>query len=647
MSYSARNDFSAFDLHLLGEGRHWELYRFLGAHPAEENGVPGWRFAVWAPRAKAVSVAGDFNNWDWEAAPLLPVEQSGGVWAAFVPGARAGQRYKFGIRARDGALLHKADPLAFAAELRPGNASVTAGLGSHAWNDADWMRRRAESPSFGERPMSIYEVHAGSWRRKDGNGWLSYADLARELIPHVRDLGFTHIEFLPLAEHPLDESWGYQTGGYFAPTSRFGSPDELRGLVDACHQAGLGVILDWVPAHFPKDSFALARFDGAPLYEYADPRRAEHPDWGTLVFDYGRPQVRNFLIANALYWLKEFHFDGLRVDAVSSMLYLDYSRKAGGWVPNSLGGREHLEAMDFLRELNAVVHEQVPGAITCAEEASAWPGVTRPSKDGGLGFDCKWNMGWMHDSLDYLRIAPQQRRARLNALTFSLTYAFSERFLLPLSHDEVVHGKASLFGKMPGGPEQKLANLRLLYAWMWAHPGKKLLFMGGEFGQKNEWSEARSLDWPLPDSPDEAGRAGLGTLLRDLNALYREEPAMHAKEHGWEGFTWLDCKNNAAPVLAFLRVAPGERPLLWAFNFSPAEQRNYAVPCPLAGAWNLRLNTDSRFYGGRDGGSGGRLCSTPGRVTGRPLPSVPHEDRLLLTLPPLAALALQAEEALP
>ncbi len=622
-----------FDLHLFGQGRHLDLYRVLGAHPTTDEGEAGYRFAVWAPNAKEVYLTGEFNYWTWGEIPLYPVGSSG-IWAAFVPGITKGMLYKIGIKGATGEIIYKTDPFAFFCEYRPGTAAVAWGLGDYAWSDEDWMRRRAGKASHLDEPVSIYEVHAGSWRRHNDvvRPFYSYRELADTLVPYVRELGFTHIEFMPLAEHPLDQSWGYQTGQYYAPSSRFGDPDGLRFLVDTCHKSGIGVILDWVPAHFPKDFWGIARFDGTALYEHEDPRLGSHPDWGTLIFNYGRHEVRNFLLANALYWLKEFHFDGLRLDAVASMLYLDYSRKEGEWRPNKYGGRENLDAVEFLRELNTVVHAEAPGAITLAEESTAWPGVSRPVYAGGLGFTFKWNMGWMHDTLEYMRKDPVHRKHHHNALTFSFLYAFSENFLLPLSHDEVVHGKGALLSKMPGDMWQQQAGLRLLYAYMWAHPGKKLLFMGGEFGQWNEWDDARELDWVLLGFP---AHSGISAEVRDLNRLLRSEPAMHRHDHDWEGFTWLDCSDYESSVYSFARTAPNERPVMWVFNATPVVRHGYHAPCPLKGRWRECFNSDSRYYGGSDAGNPGILESLGGHWSGRP--------SLRLTLPPLAGMAFVPE----
>ncbi|MDR1124666.1 MAG: 1,4-alpha-glucan branching protein GlgB, partial [Deltaproteobacteria bacterium] len=582
-----------FDLYLFGRGEHWDLYRILGAHPETQDGAEGFRFAVWAPNACEVHLAGDFNNWRWGDFPLYPVGDSG-IWAAFVPGVRPGDLYKFGVKGQDGRIVYKTDPLAFYAELRPGNASVAWGLLGFAWDDGEWMEKRAGGNIL-RHPMSAYEVHAGSWKRHPGRelSFYSYDELADNLIPYVADLGFTHIEFMPLAEHPLDLSWGYQTGHYYAPTSRFGKPEQLKSFINRCHQAGLGVVLDWVPAHFPKDEWGLGRFDGTALYEHADPRKGEHPDWGTYIFNYGRHEVRNFMLANALYWLKEFHFDGLRIDAVASMLYLDYSRKEGEWIPNQYGGKENIENIDFLRQLNTVVHGQFPGAIVIAEESTAWPGVSRPNYTGGLGFTFKWNMGWMHDTLEYMATDPLYRSYHHSTLTFSMLYAFSENFVLPLSHDEVVHGKKALLSKMPGDMWRQMANLRLLYAYMWAHSGKKLLFMGGEFGQWNEWAEDRELDWGLLGHPS---HQGILNLVRDLNMTLRREPAMHRDDHDWHGFSWADFSDYHSSVISFTRKTEGQRPVFWIFNFTPVPRPGYTVASEdfhNHARWREIINTDS------------------------------------------------------
>jgi 1,4-alpha-glucan branching enzyme len=582
------------DLHLLGEGRHEELYERLGAHPTQVEGVEGVSFAVWAPNARSLSVVGDFNAWDGRLHPMRSLGGSG-IWELFVPDAEAGTRYKLEVRYADGSFHRKADPLAFAAEAPPKNASVVT-RSTHAWRDAEWLERRAAADPWHE-PVSVYEAHLGSWRLNplEGNRQLSYEELGDELAEYVTGLGFTHVELLPVMEHPYSGSWGYQATGFYAPTARFGSPDGFRSLVDRLHGAGVGVILDWVPAHFPKDDWALARFDGTALYEHADPRRGEHPDWGTLVFNHGRSEVRNFLVANALYWLQELHADGLRVDAVASMLYLDYSREQGQWSPNVHGGREDLEAMAFLRELNEVVHARVPGALVIAEESTAWPGVSRPVHLGGLGFGFKWNMGWMNDTLAYFSRDPAHRRHHHDELTFSLMYAFSENYVLPLSHDEVVHGKGALLDKMPGGEGEKLANLRALYGYMWAHPGKKLLFMGNELAQKREWDAGGSVDWHLLD---QQRHRGVQQLVRDLNRLYSELPALHELDAEPEGFGWLELHDADANVLAFARFARSGEPLVCVCNLSGAPRPGYRVAFPWPGAWREVLNTDASEYGG-------------------------------------------------
>ena len=633
-AYSFPPTLGELDLHLAGEGRHEELYEKLGAHPTTIDGAEGCAFAVWAPNARSVSVVGDFNGWDARLHQMRSLGSSG-VWEIFVPGAGGGSHYKFEIRGRDGSLRLKVDPLARAAERPPKNASVVF-QSRHEWADGEWMKRRAVSDPWHE-PMSVYEVHLGSWRLNplEGNRQLTYAELGEELAEYATDLGFTHVELLPVMEHPYSPSWGYQATGFYAPTARYGDPDELRGLVDRLHRAGIGVILDWVPAHFPKDDWALARFDGTPLYEHEDPRRGEHPDWGTLVFNHGRAEVRNFLVANALYWLREFHAEGLRVDAVASMLYLDYSRKPGEWTPNVHGGRENLEAVSFLQELNAVVHGRVPGAQIFAEESTAWPGVTQPVDTGGLGFGFKWNMGWMNDTLRYFSRDPAHRRYHHDELTFSLMYAFSENFVLPLSHDEVVHGKGSLLGRMPGYAAEKLANLRALYGYMWAHPGKKLLFMGGELAQEREWDADSSLDWHLLERP---AHRGVQQLVRDLNRLLRAEPSLHRLDSEPDGFRWLDANDADANVLAFARLSRDGRPLVCACNFSGAPRPGYRIPFPQAGAWREALNTDASEYGGSGVGNLGRVI-----VDETPWRDQPFSGEV--TLPPLGVVWLVPEGA--
>ncbi len=618
-----------YDLHLFNQGRHWHIYRLLGANAWQCDGVAGTLFAVWAPNADRVSVVGDFNGWDGRVHPMQ-VRGSSGVWELFIPETPANEVYKYEIRNRHtGQVALKADPYARRFESPPRTASLTSGSETYAWQDQSWMAAR-RNHDWLHAPLSVYEVHAGSWRRHPDGREYSYRELAEYLVPYVRDLGFTHVELMPVMEHPFGGSWGYQVIGNYAATSRYGSPDDFRYLVDQLHQAGLGVILDWVPAHFPSDDHALAQFDGSALYEHEDPRRGKHPDWDTLIYDYGRAEVRNYLLASALYWLEEFHADGLRVDAVASMLYLDYSRKPGEWLPNSHGGRENLEAIDFLRELNRVVHEQHPGVVVIAEESTAWPQVTRPTHLGGLGFSMKWNMGWMHDTLGYLRKDPIHRLYHHDKLTFGLLYNFSENFLLPLSHDEVVHGKGSLLNKMPGDDWQRFANLRLLMAYQWTYPGKKLLFMGGEIAQAREWDHDRELDWHLLQH---ASHAGMQKLVADLAQLYRKLPALHRGDFDAGGFQWLDCHDATQSVLSFLRC-DGDEHVIVVLNFTPVPRTNYRIGVPTAGDYQEILNTDSSFYGGSNIGNLGR----------RPTDAVAwmgQEQSLNLNLPPLGAVILR------
>ena len=623
------------DLHLIAEGRHEQIYEKLGAHVGEIEGVQGTVFAVWAPAARAISVVGDFNSWDGRLHAMRSLGSSG-VWELFLPAIEPGTRYKFEILGADDELVLKADPYAQEAEHPPQTASVVF-RSQHEWSetDSEWLAIRREQLPLSE-PISIYEVHLGSWRLNtlEGNRPLTYSELADELTAYVKDMGFTHIELLPVMHHPFSGSWGYQVTGYYAPTPRYGDPDELRKFIEKMHAAGIGVILDWVPAHFPRDQFALARFDGTALYEHADPRRGEHPDWGTLVFNFGRHEVRNFLIANALFWLREYHVDGIRVDAVASMLYLDYSRRAGEWVPNQFGGREDLDAVAFLKELNEVMYGHEPGIVSAAEESTAWPGVSRPTYLGGLGFGFKWNMGWMHDTLDYFQQEPIYRRYHHHELTFSLMYAFSENFILPLSHDEVVHGKGSLFSKMPGDRWQKLANLRALYAYMWAHPGKQLLFMGSELAQEAEWSHERSLDWHLLE---QAENSGVQALVRDLNRLYRDEPALWQMDSDPSGFWWIEPNDADSNVVAFARQSrDGERVLVFAANLSPVPRPSYRLGLPRACRWREAINTDSTFYGGTDMGNLGGVAPEPIPWHGQPVSAE-------VTLPPLAAVWLVPE----
>jgi 1,4-alpha-glucan branching enzyme len=617
------------DIHLAAEGRHEDLHERLGAHRRELNGVAGVSFAVWAPNAASASVVGDFNGWDGRLNPMRSLGPSG-IWELFVPGVEEA-RYKFELRTRQGKLRLKADPLAFRTEIPPANASIVF-ESQHEWGDDDWLEQRRAGDVLA-RPLSIYEVHLGSWRLnpQEGNRPLTYLEAADELAEYATDMGFTHVELLPVMEHPYPPSWGYQVTGYFAPTARFGRPDDFRAFVDRLHQRGVGVILDWVPAHFPKDDWALARFDGTALYEHEDPRRGEHPDWGTYVFNFGRNEVRNFLLASALMWLRDYHADGLRVDAVASMLYLDYSRKAGEWVPNVHGGNEDLDAISFLKQLNEVAYGREPGILMAAEESTAWPGVSRPVHLGGLGFGLKWNMGWMHDTLEYLRRDAIYRRYHHHQLTFSFVYAFSENFVLPLSHDEVVHGKGSLLAKMPGDWWQKRANLRALYAYMWAHPGKKLLFMGGEFAQESEWRSEGSLDWHLLELPE---HSGVQSLVRDLNTHYRAEPALWELDFDLAGFRWLEPNDAAANVLAFMRLSDGgDRQLICVCNFSPVPRYGYRVGLPAAGRWRELLNTDSEFYGGSGVGNMGGVTAEA-----KPWHDQPYSAEL--TLPPLGVLWL-------
>jgi 1,4-alpha-glucan branching enzyme len=615
------------DLHLLQQGKLEQLYEKLGAHVLEIDGVAGTAFALWAPNARSVSVVGDFNSWDGRLNPMRSLGSSG-IWELFVPGIEEGAAYKFEIRTQDGRLRIKADPLAFAAEVPPANASIVH-RSKHEWSDGKWLERRAKGDALRE-PMSIYEVHLGSWRRNplEDNRSLNYLELADELSAYVSDLGFTHVELMPIMEHPFAGSWGYQVTGYYAPTSRFGTPDDFRTFVDRMHDNGIGVLLDWVPAHFPRDDWALALFDGTHLYEHADPRRGAHPDWGTLIFNLSRDEVKNFLLANGLYWLKEHHVDGLRVDAVASMLYLDYSRKEGEWLPNEHGGRENLEAVEFLKRMNEIVYSREPGVTTAAEESTAWPGVSQPTYLGGLGFGFKWNMGWMHDTLTYFQKDPVYRRFHHHTLTFSLMYAFSENFILPLSHDEVVHGKRSLLDKMPGDRWQKFANLRSLYAYMWAHPGKKLLFMGGELAEWEEWNYDGSLHWNLLEHPE---HQGVQSLVRDLNNAYRAHPALYEVDFDPTGFRWLEANDSTNNVVAFARLdAKGEQPVVCVLNLSPVARYDYRVGMPLCCRWKELVNTDSDYYGG----------SGVGNLGGVEAEAVPWHDQpfsAFVTLPPLAA----------
>ncbi len=616
-----------FDLYLFGEGKHHHIYRVLGAHLHVVDGVEGVLFSTWAPNAERVSVVGDFNAWDGRPHGMRSRGGSG-VWELFIPGLQAGCLYKFEIRNRQqNTLLLKADPYGQRFELRPGTASIVVDRDCYEWGDAEWLNNRS-SREWLHEPMSVYEVHLGSWRLDKQGRFLNYRALAEMLVEYVKPLGFTHIELLPITEHPFDGSWGYQTTGYFAPTSRFGSPDDFRWFVDYCHEQGIGIILDWVPAHFPKDAHGLAWFDGTPLYEHEDPRLGEHRDWGTLIYNYGRNEVRNFLIGSALYWLEEFHLDGLRVDAVASMLYLDYSREAGDWIPNKYGGNENLEAIAFLRELNTVTHQQCPGTLIMAEESTAWPQVTRPTWTGGLGFSMKWNMGWMHDTLEYFNKDPIHRHYHHDQLTFGLLYAFTENFILPFSHDEVVHGKGSLLARMPGDDWQRFANLRLLYTYMLTYPGKKLLFMGCEFGQGKEWNAAKELDWYLLDYPL---HQGVSKALGDLNRLYAATPALHRVDFSHEGFEWIDCHDASQSVLSYLRRS-GDEFVLVVFNFTPVPRHDYRIGVPESGTYQEIFNSDSTYYGG------GNVGNMP--ITAEPREWMGRPYSINLTIPPLGGIVL-------
>jgi 1,4-alpha-glucan branching enzyme len=622
-----------YDLYLFGEGNHTRIYDKLGAHLIDVDGVAGVHFALWAPNADRVSVVGDFNAWDGRRDRMRSLGASG-VWALFVPHAAAGQRYKYEIHTRQGALLLKSDPYGAAFELPPATASIIC-RPEYAWNDEEWMRNRAAFNSWFERPMATYEVHLGSWARvpEDNDRYLTYGEIAQRLIPYVKEMGYSHIELLPVMEHPFAGSWGYQVTGFYAPTSRFGRPDDFKRFVDECHCHGIGVILDWVPGHFPKDAYALAHFDGTALYEHADPRQGEHRDWGTLIFNYGRNEVRNFLLANALYWLAEYHVDGLRVDAVASMLYLDYSRRQGEWIPNRFGGRENLEAIDFLRQLNTLTHAEHPGSITVAEESTSWPSVSRPTYVGGLGFTYKWNMGWMNDILEYVKQDAIYRRWHHTHLTFSLLYAFSENFILPFSHDEVVHGKGSMFGRIPGDDWQKAATLRALYGFMYAHPGKKLMFMGAEFGQGREWNYDRSLDWHLLEDPL---HAGLKQYVKDLNRIYAAEASLYELDFDAAGFQWIDCNDNENSVVSFLRRSKTGGVIVAILNFTPVPRDGYRIGVPVAGAYDELVNSDSEIYGGGNLGNQGVVFTEP-------IASHGHDQSLRLNLPPLACLWLKPQ----
>jgi 1,4-alpha-glucan branching enzyme len=615
------------DLDKFGAGDHHRAFEFLGAHVMRRGEIHGTRFAVWAPNAERVSVVGHFNQWDGRCHPMS-VHGGTGVWELFIPGLGSGELYRYEIRNRDsGELRIKSDPYAAALENRPANASITQSRGEYVWQDGEWIAARGRK-HWQREPISIYEVHLASWAKGTSGEFLSYRDIARQLGPYVADLGFTHVELMPITEHPFDDSWGYQCTGYFAPTRRHGEPDDLRAFVAELHKLGIGVILDWVPGHFPKDDHALARFDGTALYEHGDPQKGEHPDWGTLVFNFGRNEVRSFLLSSAIYWLDEFHFDGLRVDAVASMLYLDYSRETGDWTPNVRGGNENIEAIAFLQRLNELTHDVCPGSMTLAEESTAWPQVSRPTYQGGLGFSFKWNMGWMHDTLVYMGKDAVHRKYHHNLLTFGPIYAFTENFVLPLSHDEVVHGKRSLLDKMPGDEWQRFANLRLLFAFQWTYPGKKLLFMGGEFGQSGEWNHRESLPWHLAG---DGLRAGVGALLKDLNRLYRTTPALHRREHDPDGFSWLSWEDDRNSVLSYVRQ-DGDDHVVVVLNFTPVPRDNYRIGVPRAARYRTLLNSDSSFYGGANLGNS--------IAVSEPVPCMGRAQSITLSLPPLGALVL-------
>src|SRR5437868_1911265 len=621
------------DLHLFAEGQHWKIYEKFGAHARTIGDAIGVYFAVWAPNAERVSVVGDFNGWDGRVNPLRKLIGSG-VWELFLPGIKQGAHYKFEIRTQAGAVLLKSDPFAFFNQHGKSTASMVYDLERYIWDDSVWMESRRKK-DWPRSAISIYEVHLGSWQRKtdEGNRHLSYLEFAETLVPYVVEMGYTHIELLPSAEHPFEGSWGYQVTNYYAPTSRFGPPDDLRHFIDKCHQAGIGVIMDWVPAHFPKDAHALAEFDGTDLYEHLDPRQGEQQDWGTLIFNFGRKEVRNFLIGNALFWLDKYHIDGLRVDAVASMLYLDYSRKPGQWIPNVHGGRENLDAIYFLKRFNESCYERFPGIITIAEESTSWPGVSRPTYLGGLGFGFKWNMGWMHDFLEYMSIDPIYRKYHHGNITFSLLYAFQENFILVLSHDEVVYGKRSLLSKMPGDEWQKFANLRMFLAWMYGHPGKKLLFMGGEFGQRNEWNHDTNLDWQLLESPR---HDGVRRLVQHLNYVYKNEPALWQLDDTYEGFDWIDLHDADNSVVSFLRKSRDGDIVAFVVNATPVVRYNYRLGVPKSGFYRELINTDAEMYGGSNIGNLGSIQTED-------VPWMGREYSILIHLPPLATLAFKPE----
>ena len=629
--YSFSPTLSEFDRHLFGAGTHYEIYEKMGGRLMTHEGARGAAFSVWAPNAKAVSVIGDFNNWDARRSPMRRLGESG-IWELFLPAAAEGDKYKFHVTQCDGRVVDKTDPYGVYAEVRPNNASVLYPLKRYKWKDRRWMTARRKY-DFRAAPMNIYEVHLGSWKRAEGNRFLSYTELAEQLIPYVKEMGYTHIEMLPVEEHPFDGSWGYQVTGYYAPTSRYGSPDEFKQFVDACHQNGISVILDWVPAHFPKDDFALARFDGTALYEHQDPRLGEHIQWGTYIFNYGRKEVANFLLANALYWMDIFHIDGLRVDAVASLLRLDFCKEEGQWLPNVYGGSENLEAIEFLKHMNSVIAEREPGALMIAEDSTAWPGVTKKVEEGGLGFSLKWNMGWMNDFLSYIKLDPIYRKYHQNKLTFGMAYHYAENFVLVLSHDEVVHTKSSMIGKMPGDVWQSFANLRLSYGFMMGHPGKKLLFMGGEFAQYSEWSEARSLDWHLLQYAD---HQEMQAYVKELNHLYAEESAFWAEDFDPNGFQWIECDDAESSIVSFVRRSQ-EKELVFLCNFTPVVHRGFSLGVPQEGVYHERLNSDAARFGGSD-----VINAVPLQSRAEPAGRCPF--RVELDVPPLGMVILEREQ---
>ena len=629
--YSFSPTLSEFDRHLFGAGTHYEIYEKMGGRLMTHEGARGAAFSVWAPNAKAVSVIGDFNNWDARRSPMRRLGESG-IWELFLPAAAEGDKYKFHVTQCDGRVVDKTDPYGVYAEVRPNNASVLYPLKRYKWKDRRWMTARRKY-DFRAAPMNIYEVHPGSWKRAEGNRFLSYTELAEQLIPYVKEMGYTHIEMLPVEEHPFDDSWGYQVTGYYAPTSRYGSPDEFKQFVDACHQNGISVILDWVPAHFPKDDFALARFDGTALYEHQDPRLGEHIQWGTYIFNYGRKEVANFLLANALYWMDIFHIDGLRVDAVASLLRLDFCKEEGQWLPHVYGGSENLEAIEFLKHMNSVIAEREPGALMIAEDSTAWPGVTKKVDEGGLGFSLKWNMGWMNDFLSYIKLDPIYRKYHQNKLTFGMAYHYAENFVLVLSHDEVVHTKSSMIGKMPGDVWQSFANLRLSYGFMMGHPGKKLLFMGGEFAQYSEWSEARSLDWHLLQYAD---HQEMQAYVKELNHLYAEESAFWAEDFDPNGFQWIECDDAESSIVSFVRRSQ-EKELVFLCNFTPVVHCGFSLGVPQEGVYHERLNSDAARFGGSD-----VINAVPLQSRAEPAGRCPFQVEL--DVPPLGMVILEREQ---